>query len=156
MPQGSTAGPVLQPMPDQLQNENDVLAAVHRYLHSGLAGREVAEAMASLIAETSRLSLNNLEAWERKLRTELWEIEKTASLARWKFWKRPVSFVSWLDLCSGDGFKRERILRALSEGAPNGFFCSLAVRRLNDWVPQVRAARAEVGLDRLNVVPGAI
>jgi hypothetical protein len=31
----------------------------------------------------------------------------------------------------------------LTEGAPNGFFFSLAVRRLNDWVPQVRSAGRE-------------
>ena len=127
----------------QLQHENDVLAAVRRFLHSGIAGREAAEAMASLVAETSRLSLTNLDAWERKIRTELRAIEERSSPVRCKFWKRPAHFASWLDLCSGNGFERERILRALSEGAPNGFFCALALRRLNDWVPQVRAAARE-------------
>jgi hypothetical protein len=34
-------------------------------------------------------------------------------------------------------------MRTLSGGAPNAFFFTLAVRRLNDWVPQVRAAARE-------------
>lgn len=123
-----------------LQQEGGVVQAARRYLDCANSGRHVAEAMASLVATTSRLSLANLENWERKLRAELFESEWTSSSTRWKFWKRPTRSLSWLDLCSGDGFRRERTLRTLSEGAPNGFFCLLTLRRLNDWVPEVRAA----------------
>lgn len=130
-------------MPNQLQNGAAVSDAVRRLLAAGLAGYEVADAMTSLIAVTSLLSLNNLDNWERKIRAELWAMEQRLSPTRWNASKTPARFASWLDLCSGDGFKRERILRTLSEGAPNGFFCSLALRRLNDWVPQVRAAARE-------------
>jgi hypothetical protein len=42
-----------------------------------------------------------------------------------------------------DRDKREKTLRALSGAAPDTFFFSLAVRRLNDWVPQVRKAARE-------------
>ena len=127
-------------MPDQLRNEATVLAAVRRLVEAGFAGDEVADAMAALVAETSLLSLHNLDNWERSVRAQLWAVEQRFSPTRWTFRKAPARFASWLDLCSGDGFKRERILRTLSEGAPNAFFYSLAVRRLNDWVPQVRAA----------------
>lgn len=34
-------------------------------------------------------------------------------------------------------------VRSLTERAPNGFFFALALRRLNDWVPQARAAARE-------------
>src|SRR5919198_5843944 len=125
------------------QVDNAVLAAVRRFLHASPAGSEAMEALASLIAETSRLPLTHLEARERALRAELWVAEEARRGPRWKFWSKPARFVSWLDLCSGDGYTRERTLRALSDGAPNGFFCSLAVRRLNDWVPEVRAAARE-------------
>jgi hypothetical protein len=42
---------------------------------------------------------------------------------------------------SGDGHERERALRAFAgSSAPNSFFLLMAVRRFNDWVPQVIAA----------------
>ena len=49
----------------------------------------------------------------------------------------------WLDYCSGDGYQREKTLRTSREGAPNGFLFAIVLRRLNDWVPQVRAAARE-------------
>jgi hypothetical protein len=89
------------------------------------------------------IPLNKLDAWERMIRTQLWTFEHKPTSVWWKFRKRRAGFASWLDLCSGDGFRRERIMRSLSGGAPNAFFLTLAVRRLNDWVPQVRAAARE-------------
>lgn len=131
-------------MPNQLQNEVVVLAKVRRLISAGLAGNDVSQPMASLIDETSRLPLRNLDAWESAIRTEIWETEGTFFRDTRSLWRRRTArFPSWLDLCSGDGFRRERILRALTEGAPNGLFFSLAMRRLNDWVPQVRSAARE-------------
>lgn len=129
-------------MSRELQIDSAVLSAVRRFLHASAAGSEASEAMASLVAETSRLPLTHLEAWESALRTELWKVEEWRSTS-WRIWKKPARFVSWLDLCSGDGFRRERTLRTLSAGAPNAFLLLLAVRRLNDWVPEVRAAARE-------------
>ena len=130
-------------MSRQFPNETAVLAAVRRFLKAAPAGSDAKEAMALLISETSRIGLGNLDDWERILRAELWSVAQSHSSSQWKLWKKPVSFASWLDLCNGDGFKRERILRSLSSAAPNGFLFSLAVRRLNDWVPEVRAAARE-------------
>ncbi|BDM77315.1 hypothetical protein [Acaryochloris marina] len=56
---------------------------------------------------------------------------------------RNISGSPWLDCCSGNGYRREQALRALNEGAPNAFLCALVLRRLNDWVLQVRAAARE-------------
>ena len=44
----------------------------------------------------------------------------------------------WYDLLSGDGFRRERFLLEVNEGAPSAFLLAMFLRRLNDWVPQVR------------------
>lgn len=104
--------------------------------------------MASLAAETSQLSLNSLDLWERRLRIELWDFKQRNAARRWAIWKKPTAPVSWLDLCNGDGFKREEALCSLAHGAPNGFFFALALRRLNDWVPQVRTA-ARMHLPRM-------
>jgi hypothetical protein len=46
----------------------------------------------------------------------------------------------WNDLGSGDGHRREAALRGLAGPAPDSAAVVLALRRLNDWVPQVRAA----------------
>src|SRR5690606_36655684 len=58
-------------------------------------------------------------------------------------WPKPKELIAWLDLISWHGYRRERALRALSGPAPNTFFFSLVVRRLSDWVPQVRMAARE-------------
>ena len=108
------------------------------------ANADVTNSITEIVAATSGLPIANLESWERKIRWELWRVEYKSPSPKWKFWKKRRSrLVSWLDLFSGDGFRRERTLRTLSEGAPNGFFFSVAIRRLNDWVPQVRVAARE-------------
>jgi hypothetical protein len=130
-------------MSEDLRHKEAVMAAVNRLLTAGLSGDDVAGALDLLAAETSMIPLNKLDSWERMIRAELWTFERKPTSFWWKFRKRRAGFASWLDLCSGDGFRRERIIRSLSGGAPNAFFLALAVRRLNDWVPQVRAATRE-------------
>jgi transposase len=130
-------------MPSQTQQESTVLGAVRALLDATASGNRFADAMASVVAETSSLPLARLDEWERKVRAELWLAARRSPSPSWKFWSSPDRFASWLDLCSGDGFRRERILRSLSDGAPNSFFLVLALRRLNDWVPEVRAAARE-------------
>lgn len=124
----------------QQQFEERVLAAVGRF--SASTGSDIAD-MSELLDATSRLSLSNLDNWERVVRHGLYLASVNPKPIKWKFWERPIPFLTWIDLCSGDGFRRERTLRALSGAAPNGFFFAMAVRRLNDWVPQVRVAARE-------------
>jgi hypothetical protein len=130
-------------MLDPLQRESLVLEAVRALLEAGTSGGDVSAAMASMVAATSSLHLCNLDDWERKLRAELLQVERRSDSPRWKFWSRRERFASWLDLCSANGFRRERILRSASNGAPSSFIFALALRRLNDWVPEVRAAARE-------------
>ncbi|MBE9063255.1 hypothetical protein [cf. Phormidesmis sp. LEGE 11477] len=51
--------------------------------------------------------------------------------------------IPWVDCCNGNGYQRERALRAMGKGAPNSFLFAILLRRLNDWVPEVRTAARE-------------
>jgi hypothetical protein len=130
-------------VPLQRELEDHVLLAISEFVGSLNSGRGVVADMTALVEVTSRLPLSNLEYWERLIRSGLYQAASDSKPAKWKFWSKPTPFLTWIDLCSGDGFKRERTLRILSGQAPNRFFFAMAVRRLNDWVPQVRSAAHE-------------
>lgn len=119
-------------------------AAIRRLFSAGVTAGKAADLMVRAASETKSIPLNKLDVWERTIRAELRIAERGTSEASWKFWVRPVRFTSWLDLCSHDGRKREAALRVTSGGAPSAFILALALRRLNDWVPQVRSAAREV------------
>jgi len=99
--------------------------------------------MSALIDVTDQLPLSSSDYWERFIRSEFSLALRESTPPKWKVWSRPKELMTWLDLISWDGHRRERCLRTLSGAAPNTFFFSLAVRRLNDWVPQVRVAARE-------------
>lgn len=120
--------------------EDRVLSAVTDFVASLNASDSGVGDMSQLIEVTSSLSLSNLDEWERLIRSGIYQATTSHKPSKWKFWSAPTPFPTWIDLCNGDGFKRERTLRALTGPAPNCFFLAMAVRRLNDWVPQVRAA----------------
>ncbi|GMU65864.1 MAG: hypothetical protein AMXMBFR36_21380 [Acidobacteriota bacterium] len=130
-------------MQNDLNEAPAVLSALRKFLSVGTTGSEAAEALDLFVAATKLLPLRNLEAWEHAVRAELWVAEQNQSRTLWKQWVRPHRFASWLDLCSHDGRKRESALRDTSGGAPSPFLFALALRRLNDWVPQVRTAARE-------------
>ncbi|MBU8977508.1 MULTISPECIES: hypothetical protein [unclassified Lysobacter] len=130
-------------MSKPLELDSTTLDAIREFLRASTSGRGTAEATARLVAQTDRVPLAHLDGWERSIRSELYTIEVERSPVPW--WrreprKRPLS---WLDLCSRDGHAREKTLRCLSTGAPNALLLALAMRRLNDWVPQVRQAARE-------------
>ena len=130
-------------MPKQLENEDEVLLAVKEFAHSMNSGSKVVADMSLLVEATSRIKLTKLDAWERLIR---WEFQKeldNSTPPKWKIWVKPTPFLTWIDLCSWDGYRREKSIRTLSGAAPNSFFFALAIRRLNDWVPEVRKAARE-------------
>lgn len=99
--------------------------------------------MSALIDVTSSLPFSSLAHWERLIRSEF-SLASRSSATPWIIaWAKPNRFLNWVDLCSWDGYVRERTLRTLSGPAPNSFFFSLAARRINDWVPEVRLAARE-------------
>jgi hypothetical protein len=126
-----------------LDDHPALATAIRRALSAGTTSSEAAALMARVSAETKSLALRSMDLWEKAIRAELWAAEYSAREASWKFWVRPRRFTSWLDLCSPDGRKREAALRVNSGSAPSAFVIALALRRLNDWVPQVRSAARE-------------
>lgn len=127
----------------KMDYEDEVLLMLRKFFHS-IDSRKKAVADMPLLADAmSHLSLTNLDRWERLLRWEFCMALESSTPDKWKFRTGTKPFLTWIDLCDRDGFKREKTLRTLSGAAPNSFFLALAVRRLNDWVPQVREAARE-------------
>ncbi|WP_416396471.1 hypothetical protein [Allohahella sp. A8] len=120
-----------------------VLSALKEFASSIDSGSKVVADVSALIHVTDSLPLSSFDYWERVIRSEFASALRESTPPKWKVWSKPTGLVTWLDLISWDGYKREKALRALSGAAPNAFFFSLAVRRLNDWVPQVRKAARE-------------
>lgn len=125
----------------QLKNiEAKVISAVKDFANSIYSGSKIVADMSALIDVTDQLPLSSFDYWERFIRSEFSSALRESTPPKWKVWSKPKELMTWLDLISWDGYRREKSLRALSGAAPNSFFFSLAVRRLNDWVPQVREA----------------
>ena len=123
--------------------EEKVVRAVKDFAFSINSGSKVVADMTSLIDATSQLPLKSFDYWERIIRSEFSLALRELEPPKWRIWPNPKELLTWLDLISWDGYKREKALRTLSGSAPNAFFFSLAVRRLNDWVPHVREAARE-------------
>ncbi|PKM19762.1 MAG: hypothetical protein CVV11_09125 [Gammaproteobacteria bacterium HGW-Gammaproteobacteria-15] len=123
--------------------EDRVLSAVRDFASSIISGSKVVADMSALINATAELPPTHFAHWERLIQIEFNRILRDSTQPKWKFWSKPQELLTWLDLASWDGYRRERVLRTLSGAAPNTFFFSLAIRRLNDWVPQVRIAARE-------------
>lgn len=123
--------------------EDKVISAVKEFASSINSGSKVVADITALVDSTSELPLASFDYWERLIRSEFSLALRTSTPQKWKFWSKPQELLTWLDLISWDGYRREKTLRTLSGAAPNTFFFSLAVRRLNDWVPQVREAARE-------------
>jgi hypothetical protein len=124
--------------------ENKVIAALKDFGNSN-SHRKIVGDMSAIVKVTSDLPLSNLDYWERLIRREVSLGLKEPTHSTWRPWSKPRSMLTWLDLISWDGRKRERNLHTLSGPAPNAFFFALALRRLNDWAPQVRdAARSKL------------
>lgn len=130
-------------MPQSQIMEDEVKSAVREFASSINSGSKVVADMSALIDVTSHLTLSSFDYWERLIRSEFSAALIESTRPKWKVWSKPKEILTWLDLISWDGYRREKALRTLSGGAPNTFFFSLVVRRLNDWVPQVRKAAGE-------------
>ena len=128
--------------PHDIQQQQ-VIRAIQISLTFDIAYQKVRPDISSFIAMTSTLSLKNFKAWENVIRHEIALSLYNSRSNHDRFLTLPLGSLRWLDLCNGDGFKREKALKCLSGTAPNSFLLSLLARRLNDWVPQVRAAARE-------------
>lgn len=125
--------------------QNDIVLAIDEFIHSIDSSNDYRGDMSSLIQITSNIPLVKLGYWERLIRSELNNNLHATTRPIWSRLFEPAPKLTWLDIVNADGYKREKSLRTLSKnGAPNAFSLALAVRRLNDWVPQVRTAAREV------------
>ncbi|HDZ5418964.1 TPA: hypothetical protein RTK63_004466 [Vibrio harveyi] len=113
----------------------EVMAAVNNFAMSLNARGKVIADMTELVCVTDNLPLANFDYWERLIRSQFSKVVSDT--------KHASQMCTWLDLISADGRKRENTLRTLCGGAPNAFFLCMALRRLNDWAPQVRQAAKE-------------
>ena len=123
--------------------EKEVVQAVQSFAKAIKANSNVDSNMGVLAEVTSRLKLVQLDCWERLIRDEFSSaLEIKTGYKLWPSLKRE-RFLTWIDVFSWDGYSREKSLRSLNGPAPNSFFIALSLRRLNDWVPEVRAAARE-------------
>ncbi len=129
----------------KIQNELEqkIILATQCFAHSLKPAHAIVADISLLVEATSTLSLSNMEYWERLIRHVFSATLYTEREASWPTRPKKRTFLTWIDLCSPDGHERERTLRSLTGAAPNGFFFAIALRRLNDWVPQVREAARE-------------
>jgi hypothetical protein len=123
---------------DSLKQE--LIESIRKSLTFDILYQRIRPDISKFITATSRLSLKGLDDWERLIRAEIFYSLKQNSQKQIDNDFQQVGSLRWMDICSADGFRRERALRTLTGGAPNSFLLALVVRRLNDWVPQVRAA----------------
>lgn len=123
---------------DPLQQE--VIASIKKSLTFDMLYRVIRPDISAFIAVSAKIPLKNLDDWEQVIRYAISSSRQSASSLLTKFNRIMMGSLGWLDICSADGFRREKALRTLSGGAANSFLFALVVRRLNDWVPQVREA----------------
>jgi len=124
--------------------ELKISAALKEFVETKIASSKVVSDLSSVINATSELPLVNLEYWERLIREEYDNALTSGDSNKWKFWESNAPRITLLDLCSWDGYRREKALRTIGEKLPNRFFLALVLRRLNDWVPQVRQAAQDI------------
>jgi hypothetical protein len=123
--------------------EKTIISAVKNFAATINARSKVVADMSELANLTIDLPLANFDYWEKLIRTEFTNALNDQIKPKLAFWSRPKELLTWLDIISWDGYRREKTLRTISGAAPNAFFFSLVLRRLNDWVPQVRTAARE-------------
>ena len=117
--------------------------AIKEFVQSPYSSKENSPALCPVSLVTAEWPFSNLDYWERFIRNEYAKALSLQSNNVGGSWSNTATKITWIDLCSWDGHKREQALRCI-ESAPNRFVLALVCRRLNDWVPQVRQAANEV------------
>ncbi|WP_199609640.1 hypothetical protein [Flocculibacter collagenilyticus] len=131
-------------MVEQNKFEYQISAAISEFVASKKPTSKIVADLSPVIEATSELPLSNLEYWETFIRDQYDQALSSESTNKWKFWEDNSPRITLLDLCSWDGYRREKALRTINDKLPNRLFLALVVRRLNDWVPQVRKAAQDI------------
>ncbi|MEM9403819.1 MAG: hypothetical protein AAGA44_15210 [Pseudomonadota bacterium] len=128
-------------MPRASDLEEELVTSVQSLASARSLLEGESEASSHFLAATSRLPVSNLGYWERTIRNELaWAVGRRISL---NVWSRKKLSGPWLHLFNGSGYQREEALDAITDGAPSAFLFAIMLRRLNDWVPEVRETARE-------------
>lgn len=120
----------------------EVLAAVRDFAAATIIPGNAIASISQLVRATDKVKLSGMDYWEREIHYQ-YSLHSRLPALNGAEWIKRAEFLSWLELISWDGYKRERTIRALVGAAPNAFFFLMLLRRLNDWVPQVRLAARE-------------
>lgn len=120
-------------------------AALSNYAQAVAAARAGDTAWTRVVDICSQLPLTQVAVWEGMIRNEYCALIDRLPK---KIWQLPPSrprVFSYLDVMSWNGYRREQALNQLSKHqsskpVPNAFLFYLVLRRLNDWVPEVREA----------------
>ncbi|ASP37833.1 hypothetical protein CHH28_03710 [Bacterioplanes sanyensis] len=98
-----------------------------------------------IAAAAAQLPLKNMAKLEQEIRYQYDSDEvRSVRIAHADGKDFPIT---WLDIISSDGYRREKALRLLSGPIPSKLLMYFALRRFNDWVPQVRAAAYDTVMD---------
>jgi len=108
------------------------LIARRRFNYKGATNR--------LAEITSGIAPENIAPFENFLRWKIVSLKYQLKPKKWQFWRAQPDFPHWVNIGSENGYEREKAILSSQDGAPNAIFLALLVRRLNDWVPQVRTA----------------
>lgn len=132
-------------MQNSVDIQEQVVFSIREFVNSFSAKDNVVADMTTLVNVTDQLPLAHFDFWERLIRSEFSNAIEQAPRYQWmfRFKPQPRKILTWLDVISWDGHEREKALRTISCAAPNAFFFTMVLRRLNDWVPQVRQAARE-------------
>lgn len=124
---------------------SSISVAVRDLLQAAEAGHQIVSAFSEFDQVTSQLSVSRLDYWERVIRSEVWTSPQRSRGFPLNLFqsRRERPLIPWVDCCNSNGYQRERALRAMKDGAPNSFLFAILLRRLNDWVPEVRTAARE-------------
>jgi len=125
--------------------KKNLLSAVEDLAIAVNTNRRLSNAEQAVIEATSNLPSASFGYWTQSMRARfnnfIWTPPSNLDRAASYTANRPT----WLELLCRDGYRREQTLRALTGPAPNALLLTLAIRMLNDGVPQIRdAARTQV------------
>jgi hypothetical protein len=130
-------------MEESKKYKQQLIESIKELARSINTNSKVVLSQALLNEVTSNIPLSNMEFWEALIRFEYNQAQRSHETPKWKVWPKPSSLLTLVDLASWDGFRREKVLYSLKGQQLNKFFLTICLRRLNDWVPEVRQAARE-------------
>ena len=97
-----------------------------------------------MLLQSGNIRLARIQDLDQRLRYGLTLAERSRKRPWWSVRKAPPDVDSFLDLAHPDGHRREAALRTPGLRLEVPLAWGLALYRINDWVPEVRAAAREM------------